>query len=101
MTTFRSPDGVLWAVSVELPGASNAMVKFRHPDGRTSQLDRYAWYISDGPEARSVTARLSPKRVAESLDDAEIARLFRRSMPVSRRTGPAPALATPADLTPR
>jgi hypothetical protein len=60
------------------------MVVFRHPDGDSSRLDRYNWYISEGPEARSVTSRLSPQRVLESLDDQSINRLFRRSMPVSR-----------------
>ena len=82
--TFRSPDGVEWTVSVQVPGASNACVIFRHPMGQSSRLDRYAWYISHGPEARSVTARLSPEKVLDSLDEAGIARLFRRSMRVSR-----------------
>lgn len=81
---FRSPDGTNWSVEVDVPGASNAVVLFRHPDGRNSRLDRYAWYISHGPEARSVTARLSPDRVLESLDEAQVARLFRRSMRISR-----------------
>jgi hypothetical protein len=47
-------------------------------------MDRYNWYISSGPEARSVTARLSPKRVLTDIDAATIDRLFRRSMPISR-----------------
>ena len=50
----------------------------------TSRLDRYNWVINQGPEARSVTARLVPEKVLEQLDDAEIKRLFGRSMPVSR-----------------
>ena len=60
------------------------MIIFRHPDGRTSRLDRYNWVINQGPEARSVTARLVPAQVLEQLDDASIRRLFARSMPVSR-----------------
>ena len=84
MRTYRSPDGVLWGVKVDLPGSSNAMVIFRHPNDQSSRLDRYNWYISNGPESRSVTSRLSPERVLESLDDADLARLFRRSMPISR-----------------
>jgi hypothetical protein len=84
MKTFRSRDGVEWKVDVVLPGSSNAMVLFRHPDGESARLDRYNWFISRGPEARSVTSRLSPERVMEQLDDAAIARLFARSMPVSR-----------------
>jgi hypothetical protein len=84
MKTFASPDGVLWGVEVQNPGSSNAMVVFRHPDGGSSRKDRYNWYISRGPEARSVTSRLSPKRVLDSLDDAALAQLFRRSMRVSQ-----------------
>ena len=82
--TYSSPDGVLWRVQVQNPGSSNAMVVFRHPDGASSRKDRYNWYISRGPEARSVTSRLSPDRVLESLDDSTLAQLFRRSMRISR-----------------
>jgi hypothetical protein len=60
------------------------MVIFRHPDGRTSRKDRYNWFISSQPEARSVTSRLSPDKVLKSIDDALLAKLFTRSMPVSR-----------------
>ena len=84
MKTFRSGDGTEWKVDAVLPGSSNAMVLFRHPDGERSGLDRYNWFISRGPEARSVTSRLSPERVMEQLDESTIARLFTRSMPVSR-----------------
>ena len=84
MKTFSSPDGVLWRVDVQNPGSSNAMVMFRHPDGGSSRKDRYNWYISKGPEARSVTSRLSPQKVLNGLDDAALAVLFRRSMRVSR-----------------
>jgi len=84
MKTFTSPDGVLWKVVVQNPGSSNAMVVFRHPDGDSSRKDRYNWYISKGPEARSVTARLSPQKVLDSLDETSLSQLFRRSMRVSR-----------------
>ena len=84
MKTFTSPDGVLWKVVVQNPGSSNAMVVFRHPDGESSRKDRYNWYISKGPEARSVTSRLSEKKVLDSLEDTALAQLFRRSMRVSR-----------------
>lgn len=84
MKTFRSPDGIEWHVETALPGSSNIMVVFRHPDGRSSSLDRYNWFISKGPEARSVTSRLSKDDVLRHLDDAAIAMLFSRSMPVSR-----------------
>ena len=84
MKTYNSPDGTTWSVDVKSPGSSNAMVVFRHPDGQSSRLDRYNWYISNGPESRSVTSRLSPEKVLERLNASEIAALFRRSMPVSR-----------------
>jgi len=84
MKTFKSPDGVEWHVETALPGSSNIMVVFRHPDGRSSRLDRYNWFISKGPEARSVTSRLSKDDVLRHLDDTAIAMLFSRSMPVSR-----------------
>lgn len=82
--SYVSPDGTHWAVLVDLTGSSNAMVIFRHPDGDTARLDRYNWFISTGPEARSVTTRLDPARVLSQLDDVTVTRLFRRSMPVSR-----------------
>ena len=84
MKTHTSPDGTTWNVTVQSPGSSNAMVLFRHPDAQSSRFDRYNWYISNGPESRSVTSRLSPEKVLEHLNAAEIAALFRRSLPVSR-----------------
>ena len=83
--TYTAPDGTKWNVLVQAPGSSNAMILFRHPDGRTSRLDRYNWIISRGPESRSVTARLDPDKVLEQLDAGTIMRLFQRSMPVSRK----------------
>lgn len=82
--SITAPDGTIWTVDVQSPGSSNAMIMFRHPDGRTSRLDRYNWIITNGPESRSVTARLESGRVLDSLDQTTIARLFARSMPVSR-----------------
>jgi hypothetical protein len=84
MKTFTAPDGTTWGVEEGLPGSSNAMVIFRYPDDRSGRRDRYNWFISSAPEARSVTSRLSTARVMEHLDDATLAMLFRRSMPVSR-----------------
>ena len=94
MRDFRSPDGIVWGVDVDLPGSSNAMVIFRHPNGNSARLDRYNWFISNGPEARSVTARLSPKKVLEGLSEIDLARLFRRSMPISRPDSLLPAEAS-------
>lgn len=84
MKSFTAPDGIVWGVNVQSPSSSNAMIMFRHPDGRTSRLDRYNWVINQGPESRSVTARLVPEQVLAQLDDATINRLFARSMPVSQ-----------------
>ena len=84
MRTYKDFDGTTWGVQVQLPGSSNAMVVFRHPDRASSSFDRYNWYISKGPEARSVTSRLSPKTVIDEIDDVSLDRLFKRSMPVSR-----------------
>ena len=94
MRNFISPDGVVWGVDVDLAGSSNAMVLFRHPNGRSSRLDRYNWFLSNGPESRSVTSRLSPSKVLESLSDQDIALLYRRSMPISRPDSLLPAQAS-------
>ena len=48
------------------------MVIFRHPGGASARLDRYNWFISNGPEARSVTSRLPKTKVLEALTDADL-----------------------------
>ena len=88
MRVFESPDGVRWGVEVLMPGSSNAMVVFHYPDGRTARKDRYGWYYADVPEARNVTARLKPQAVLDSLTDAQLALLFRRSMLISAADNP-------------
>lgn len=88
MRTFQSPDGTVWTVVVRLAGASNAMVVFLHPDGRTARKDRYNWYNAHGPEARNVTARLDPASVEQALTEDQIALLFRRSMLISAADNP-------------
>ena len=80
---FRGPDGTNWGVEVQVPGASNAMIVFHHPGGKTARLDRYAWDIWTGPESRSVTSRVPPEKIMQSLTDEKLRLLFRRSMPVS------------------
>ncbi len=84
MRVWQSPDGINWVIDVDLPGSSNAMVIFRHPGAANGRLDKYAWFISNGPEARSVTSRLSKSKIIDSLRDDEIARLYRRAMQISR-----------------
>ncbi len=88
MRTFQSANGVRWGVEVMLPGASHAMVVFRHPNGRTSRLDRYAWRNIEAPEARDVTARLDADKVATQLTDDDLALLFRRSMRIAAADDP-------------
>ena len=80
---FRGPDGTNWGVEVQVPGASNAMIVFHHPGGKTARLDRYAWDIWTGPESRSVTSRVPAEKVMQSLTDEKLRLLLRRSMPVS------------------
>ena len=89
---FRSPDGVVWTVDVTNPGASNAIVVFRHPAGSGAHLDRYGWYLAKGPEARNVTGRLSAESVLAMLGDRDLARLFRRSVPVAPSRSIHPAM---------
>lgn len=88
MREFRSPDGTVWIVQVRVPGASNAMVVFRHQDGRTTRQDRYAWYLSSAASASDVTSRLDRKALERSITNDELARLFRRSMLVSAADNP-------------
>lgn len=83
MREFRAPDGIRWSVEVTNPGASNAIVLFRHPGGPLEHKDRYAWFLAHGPEARNVTARLAPDSVLKLLDERALQRLFRSSVPVS------------------
>ena len=81
--SYTSPDGTSWLVQVMLPGATNAMIVFEHPDGATSRHDRYNWVNIAGPNARNVTSRADAAEVLRALTDAQIALLFRRSMPIS------------------
>lgn len=80
MRTFTSPNGIEWTVRPQSPGASNIMIIFSHPDGRTARKDRYAWYNVTTPEARDVTGRVDPKDTLEGIGDERLALLFRRSM---------------------
>jgi len=80
---YTGPDGTNWIVQVMLPGATNAMIVFEHPDGGTSRRDRYNWVNIAGPGARNVTSRADASAVLRELTDAQIALLFRRSMPIS------------------
>jgi hypothetical protein len=80
---FRGPDGTNWGVEVQVPGASNAMIVFHHPGGKTARLDRYAWEIWNGPESRSVTSRVSVDKIMQQLTEERMATLFKQSMAIS------------------
>ncbi len=82
---YVGPDGTAWGVEVQSPSSSNAIVVFHHPNGKTARLDRYAWYQEDGARANDVTARLDTRELLEQLREEDLARLFRRSMPISTR----------------
>ena len=88
MRTFEGADGTKWGVDVRMPTASNAMVVFRHPGGDSSGRNRYAWHQWHGPEARSVTSRVSPDAVMKTLSEDVLVLLFRRSMPISPGSNP-------------
>jgi hypothetical protein len=84
--TFQTADGTRWTAQVRAPGASQVMVVFLHADRTRSALDRYAYWANPGPEAEDVTARLTPATVLRDLDDAALAELFRRSIPIAAQT---------------
>jgi hypothetical protein len=88
MRSFKAPDGTNWGVEVQLPAASNALIVFHHPDGRTSRKDRYAWLDWHGPEATNVTANIAIDKVRSALNDTLIRELFTRSMLIGTSRGP-------------
>lgn len=86
MTPFRSPDGIPWGVEVRMPTHSGALVIFHHPNGETARLNRYAWI--NAPRATDPGTRLASKGLTEALSERELARLFRRSMPIETARPP-------------
>ena len=84
---YHSPDGLPWKVAVKLPSHSSAMVYFQHPGGRSSSGDRYAWLNAPVHTTTDPRERLTAPALLESLSDAQIATLFRRSMAVNRNIG--------------
>jgi hypothetical protein len=81
--SYVSDDGIEWVVQVMLPGATNAMIVFEHPDGGSSRRDRYNWVNIAGAGARNVTSRADAAAVLHELTDVQIALLYRRSMPIT------------------
>ena len=92
MRTYQAADGVNWSVEALLPSSSHAMIVFRHPNGRTSRLDRYAWRTINSPDAKDVTSRLDTDEILERLTEDDLALHFRRSMRISAADNP---LGTP------
>lgn len=87
MKPFRSNDGTGWSVSVQLPSHSSAIVLFGHPTGN-SRLDRYAIHNAHGAQVNDPRARLDGDAVLAALNDRDLARLFRRSIPVQAHRQP-------------
>ena len=86
--TFTDLSGQNWKVDVTLAGSSNAMVLFRLTDAPNARHDRYAWYNSDSPEARSVTSHLDAAGILRSFTDDTLALLFRKSMLIAAASNP-------------
>lgn len=89
MKSFVSPDGINWGVEAQIPGASNVLIVFHHPDGSTSRKDRYAWLDWHGAEASDVVANIEIDKVRAVLDQKTIEDLFKRSMIIGSGYGPA------------
>lgn len=83
MKPFRGPDGTWWGVEVSMPSHSSAMLIFHHPSGDTARFNRYAWVNAATAGAQDPAGRLSKTSVSDALDDRTLARIFRRSMPIS------------------
>jgi hypothetical protein len=88
MRLYKAADGTHWGVDVQLPGASNVLVLFHHPDGHTARKDRYAWLNWEGSEASNVQTRVKPEAARAALDAATIEALFTRSMSVGNGRTP-------------
>lgn len=80
---YVAPDGTPWRVEMKNPGASNAQLVFHHPDPTRTRENRYAHYLARGPESQNVTGLIDTDAALENLDDAAVARLFRRSMVIA------------------
>ena len=85
MTPFRAPDGTLWGAEVRMPTHSGAMVIFHHPTGETARLNRYAWINARSETAHDPRKSLPAEGLTTALSERDLARLFRRSMPIETR----------------
>ena len=82
MRSFAASDGATWKVDVKLPSHSSALLVFQHTAGQSVAGDRYAWLNVNSARVSDPRERLSAKDLLEGMSDAEILRLFRRSMAV-------------------
>jgi len=87
MKTFRSVDGITWSVRVESPSHSSALVIFVSPMP-TGRHDRYAWHNAHGAHVNDPRSRLIPEAVLAQLTDRDLARLYRRSVPIETVRAP-------------
>jgi hypothetical protein len=84
MRPYSTPEGATWNVDVKLPSHSGAMLVFQHAGGQSVAADRYAWINAALEATTDPRERLKAGTMLDGLSDAEIARLFRRSMAVKR-----------------
>lgn len=82
MRSFHAADGSTWNVDVKLPSHSSALMTFQHAHGQGVAGDRYAWINAPVAVTSDPRERLQAKSLLESMSDADIAKLFRRSMRV-------------------
>lgn len=82
MRSFHAADGSTWHVDVKLPSHSSALMTFQHAQGQAAAGDRYAWINAPAAVTSDPRARLDARTLLESISDGELARLYRRSMPV-------------------
>jgi len=86
--SFTDVEARTWKVEVKLAGSSNAMIVFRLAGAPNARQDRYAWFNSDSPDARSVTSHLDASDILRSLTDDQLALLFRKSMLIAAASNP-------------
>ena len=82
---WTQDDGTRWNVEVQLAGASSALIVWKNVN---RHVDRYVTWQAPESEARSVTAKLGERDVLSRLSDADLTRLFRRSVTVSAGSTP-------------
>lgn len=82
MRSFHAADGNTWNIDVKLPSHSSAMVVFQHADGQSAAGDRYAWINAPVAVTSDPRERLKAGSLLDAMTEADIAKLYRRSMRV-------------------